>query len=202
MSKIVKETFVLFAITLIAGLCLGFVYNYTSEARAKQDNKAREEAYEAVMPGLGSFDNIKLNKSEVNSYISDKVKTNEAKNKISTIKEFNCSVDEVVNAFDKKGQQLGYIVTVTDKEAYGGTLQMTVGILSDGTVKGISFLTLDETPGLGMKAQDDSFKNQFKDKNVDYFVYNKSQTTADNEINAISSATITTNADLSPFLLH
>ena len=41
---------------------------------------------------------------------------------------------------------------------------MTVGIKNDGTVLGISFLSLSETPGLGMKANEDSFKNQLKIK--------------------------------------
>ena len=86
---------------------------------------------------------------------------------------------------------LGYIITVTDNEAYGGSLQMTVGIKDDGTVMGISFLSLSETPGLGMKAKDDDFMSQFSNKKVDFFKYTKSEAKADNEINAISSATIT-----------
>ena len=48
---------------------------------------------------------------------------------------------------DNSGEALGYIVTVTDNEAYDGSLQMTVGIKNDGTVLGISFLSLSETPG-------------------------------------------------------
>ena len=61
-------------------------------------------------------------------------------------------------------------------------------------VMGISFLSLSETPGLGMKAKDDDFMSQFSNKKVDFFKYTKSEAKADNEINAISSATITSNA--------
>ena len=46
----------------------------------------------------------------------------------------------------KSGNDLDTLVTVTDNEAYGGSLQMTVGIKDDGTVMGISFLSLSETP--------------------------------------------------------
>ena len=194
MKNIVKDTLILFAITLVAGLGLGFVYNVTSDTRAKQQEKTMVSAYEAVMPGLEKFDYLKLDTSEVNEYIADKIKAVESENGISTIKPYNAVVDNVVRATDKDGNELGYIVTITDSEAYGGSLQMTVGIASDGTVQGISFLSLSETPGLGMKANEDSFKNQFKDKKVDYFKYNKSGASAENEINAISSATITTNA--------
>ncbi len=40
----------------------------------------------------------------------------------------------------------------------------------------------------------DDFKNQFKDKNVEKFDYTKTGATADDEIDALSGATITTNA--------
>lgn len=194
MKNIVKDTLILFAITLVAGLGLGFVYNVTSDARAEQQEKTKVAAYESVMPGLGSFDEIVIDTAEADKYIVEKIKTTEADNGVSPIKEYNATIDSVVKANDKDGNELGYIVTITDNEAYGGSLQMTVGILSDGTVKGISFLSINETPGLGMKADEDSFKNQFSDKKADFFKYNKAGASADNEISAISSATITTNA--------
>ena len=193
MKNIIKNTLILFAITLVAGLGLGFVYNVTSDARAEQEEKTKLSAYESVMPGLDEFENVSVD-SDCSKYIENKVKENESANNISVIKPFNANVDEVVLAKDKDGNNIGYIVTVTDNEAYDGSLQMTVGIKEDGTVLGISFLSLSETPGLGMKANEDTFKSQFEKKNVDYFVYEKSGANADNEINAISSATITSNA--------
>lgn len=193
MKTIIKNTVILFAITLVAGLGLGFVYNVTSDARAEQEEKTKLSAYESVMPGMDGFENVKIDK-ECAKYIENRMKENEKAGNISTIKAFSGEVNEVVLAKDKEGKNLGYIVTVTDKEAYSGSLQMTVGVTEDGTVKGISFLSLSETPGLGMNADEDSFKSQFKNKKVDYFVYEKSGAESDNEIDAISSATITTNA--------
>lgn len=193
MKTIIKNTVILFAITLVAGLGLGFVYNVTSDARAEQEEKTKLSAYESVMSGMKDFESVKLD-GDCAKFIKNKVKENEKANNISTIKPFNGTVDEVVLAKDKDGNNLGYIVTVTDNEAYDGSLQMTVGVTEDGTVKGISFLSLSETPGLGMKADEDSFKAQFKDKKVNYFVYEKSGASENNEIQAISSATITSNA--------
>ena len=69
-----------------------------------------------------------------------------------------------------------------------------MGVRSDGTTNGISFLSLSETAGLGMEADTDSFKSQFAGKNVDKFQYTKSGATVDEEIDALSGATITTNA--------
>lgn len=66
-----------------------------------------------------------------------------------------------------------------------------MGVQADGTLNGISFLSISETPGLGMKADTDEFKNQFVGKQTDAIVYTKTGASADNEIDAISGATIT-----------
>lgn len=194
MGRIVKDTLILFAITLVAGLGLGFVYNVTSDARAQQQEKTKIAAYESVMPGMDGFETVDFDAAEADKYIKSKISTTESENGISPIKAYNATIDEVVKANDASGNELGYIVTVTDSEAYGGSLQMTVGIKTDGTVQGISFLSLNETPGLGMKAGEDSFISNFSDKKVDFFKYTKTGASADNEVQAISSATITTNA--------
>lgn len=194
MNKIIKDAMVLFSITLVAGLGLGLVYNITSDARAEQEEKTKISAYEQVMPGMKTFEKKSIDLKEANKKIKENILAAEKENNIATIKEFNAEINEVVVAKDSSENVMGYIVTVTDNEAYGGFLQMTVGILEDKTVNGISFLSLNETPGLGMKAKEESFMKQFASKKVDFFAYNKSGAKADNEISAISSATITSNA--------
>lgn len=69
-----------------------------------------------------------------------------------------------------------------------------MGVALDGTTLGISFLSISETAGLGMNADTDSFKDQFKDQNVPEFSYSKTGATQEGEIDALSGATITTNA--------
>ncbi len=49
-------------------------------------------------------------------------------------------------------------------------------------------------PALVCEQPQTDFKNQFKDKNVEKFTYTKTGATSDDEIDAISGATITTNA--------
>jgi electron transport complex protein RnfG len=56
-------------------------------------------------------------------YIKEQINKNETE---KTIKSYNATIDEVIKAKDKSGNDLGYIITVTDNEAYGGSLQMTV----------------------------------------------------------------------------
>lgn len=71
-------------------------------------------------------------------------------------------------------------------------MKIMTGIDKDGAVTGISPLELNETAGLGMKAQNDSFLDQFKGKVKDIAV-NKNSASG-NEIQALTGATITSKA--------
>ena len=107
---------------------------------------------------------------------------------------YDADINEIMDVKDQSGNHIGYVLTVTDHEGYGGDIQFAMGVKADGTLNGISFLSIGETAGLGMKATQDSFKNQFSGKKVDKFTYTKNGASADDEIDAISGATITTNA--------
>ena len=48
MKSLIKDAFVLFGITLVAGLLLGLVYEITKEPRAKQAEITRLNAFETV----------------------------------------------------------------------------------------------------------------------------------------------------------
>ena len=65
---------------------------------------------------------------------------------------------------DNNGSVIGYVISVTSHEAYAGDLSLSVGILNDGTVKGVEMLSISETAGLGMKADESEFKDQSKIK--------------------------------------
>ncbi len=176
----IKNTISLMLITLIAGLLLGAVYEITKEPIAKENQRAKEEAYKAVFADAGSFEEINLDADQVQKELDSQG--------------LDASINEAMKVLDGSGQQLGYVLTVTDHEGYGGDIQFAMGVQSDGTLNGISFLSISETAGLGMKAKEDSFRKQFEGKNVDQIVYTKNGASADNEIDALSGATITTNA--------
>ena len=103
-------------------------------------------------------------------------------------------INEIMEAKDASGETLGYAVNVTTSEGYGGDITFSMGVQLDGTLNGISILSISETAGLGMNATKDEFKNQFSDKNAEAFEVTKAGASADNEINAISGATITSKA--------
>ncbi|MCI8764727.1 MAG: RnfABCDGE type electron transport complex subunit G [Lachnospiraceae bacterium] len=184
MSKggFMKDALILFAITLVAGACLGGVYEATKEPIAAANLAAKEEAYRTVLPDAASFE-----ADDMTDVMAS------ANAEVSGLGYGNVTVDEAAVALDGSGTPMGYVVTTTSKDGYGGAITVSVGVLADGTVNGIAFLTLAETAGLGMNADTD-WKNQYAGKNVDAFSVTKNSASAENEINAISGATITSNA--------
>ena len=82
----------------------------------------------------------------------------------------------------------------TSKEGYGGEIKVSVGITLDGTVSGIELLSIREPAGLGMNAQEPEFKEQFQDVNTDHFEVVKGDGGKEGKIDALSGATITTDA--------
>ena len=181
MKNIIKNTAILTAITLVAGILLGLVYEITKEPIALAKEKAKNEAYQAVMQEADTFE----------AY--GKFEAKKAAKVLKEAKIPGCEINEVVIA--KAGDEVkGYVITTTTGEGYGGSIQISVGIAKDGTVKGIEMLSISETAGLGMNADTPEFKAQYADKSVEEFVVTKAGATADNEIDAISGATITSNA--------
>ena len=185
MSKggFMKDALILCAITLVAGACLGGVYEVTKGPIEVANQKAKAEAYRAVLPEAADFTSDDLTELLAS-----------ANAQIAGLGYGNVTVDEAVTAVDGSGSPVGYVVTSTSNDGYGGAITVSEGIQSDGTVSGIEFLTLAETAGLGMNAQKPEWKAQYGGKNVDAFAVTKNGASADNEINAISGATITSNA--------
>lgn len=174
-----KDTVILLVITLAAGLLLGLVYQITKEPIAVQKEKAKQEACKAVFAEAASFTEVELIEPDAQEWAAAGFAQE--------------TVDEVMEAQDASGAVLGYVITVTTKEGYGGDIRFTIGITKDGTVNGIAILEIAETAGLGMRAEE-VLAPQFAAKNVEKFEYSKSGAAADNQIDAISGATITTNA--------
>jgi len=85
-------------------------------------------------------------------------------------------------------------VYLINARGYGGPISLMVGIKPDGTVAGISIVSSSETPGMGKKAENPDFYGQFSNKNVDMFTVIKGEAKTDDQISAISGATITSRA--------
>ena len=181
MNNIVKNTLILTAITVVSGLLLGVVYDITKEPIAQAQENTKQEAYRTVLSDASEFETVEFDADAAASLLSENGYTSDV-------------ITEIAEGTDASGATVGYVISVQSSEAYDGSLTLSVGIASDGTVKGIEMLEISETAGLGMKADEAEFKDQFKDKNVQKFTYTKTGEDGDDKIDAISGATITTNA--------
>ncbi len=177
-NVMLKEAGILFAITLIAGLILGFVYELTKEPIRIQEEKAVQEACAQVFESAAQFAELPYEASEEMAL---------------ELAETGVEIGTVFQALGADGSLLGYVVQSTSTEGYGGDIVLYLGVTLDGTLNGISLLEISETPGLGMRAQE-VLAPQFRGKQVSQFTYTKTGGSSDSEIDAISGATITTEA--------
>ena len=183
MGKIIKEACILFAITLVAGILLGVVYQITLDPIAKANENAKQKAYKEVLSEADQFEVLEAMPADADIDASSDIDF--SKNEINE-----------VAVGKKNGENVGYVITVTDNEGYGGKIKFSVGISSEGKVLGISFLSISETAGLGMRAkQDPSFAAQFTSKKDAVASYNVvtdgSSSESNSNIDAIGGSTIT-----------
>lgn len=181
MKKILKDAFALLMITLVAGILLGFVYSITKEPIARQEQLTKESSCQEVFADAATFENN-----------TDDLEAATAAMKAAGYEVQTLS--EILVAKDASGNTLGYVLSLVDPEGYGGNISFMMGIRLDGTLNGISILSISETAGLGMNADTDAFKSQFANKKVEKFTFTKTGSTSDSEIDALSGATITTTA--------
>lgn len=179
-----KEAGILFVITLLSGLVLGLVYEVTKEPRRLQQERAIEEACIAVFP-QAKEKGVELAFEPLEAAPSMALQEELAQNHVE--------IGTIYSASDAAGFY-GYVVEAVSSKGYGGDIVLYVGVGADGTVNGVSILEINETAGLGMEAPN-VLVPQFADRKVDSFVYTKTGATpGTNEVDAISSATITTDA--------
>ncbi len=176
MKGIIKDCLILFVITLIAGAALGMVYDITKEPIAAQEAKKKVEAQQGVFADADAFDAVEIDEAVAASIVANGV-----------------TIDE---AYDAKaaGTHAGYVIQATSPNGYGGNITLMVGVTADGTCNGYSLLTINETAGLGMNAKNADWAAQFAGKAVEAFEVTKLGASTDNQVDAISGATITSNA--------
>ena len=98
---------------------------------------------------------------------------------------------DIVRVF--QGAPVGYVVELSP-EGYSGKINVIVGISSaDKSVAGVRILKHTETPGLGSLAASEAFYRKFDNKPLIPLKVVKNKQ-GDDEIDALTGATITTNA--------
>ncbi len=163
-KEILLPTIVLLVICVVSAALLGGTNMLTKDKIASIEAEIKAQAMQKVMAEADSF--------------SDAVVVDE---------KLEYSV-----ALDKDGKELGYAFTVSDS-GYGGEISVMVGIGTDGKVSKVEVIAADnETPGLGQNIKKSTFLDQFAGKNSKLTVVKGAA--GDNEIQAITSATISSSA--------
>ena len=94
----------------------------------------------------------------------------------------------------RDGEFAGYCVNL-QPSGYIGKINMIVGIKPDLSFSGIKIISMSETPGLGAKTGEEAFYGQFSSgKKGNLTVVKNSSSPDENEINAVSGATISSKA--------
>ncbi|MEL4106791.1 FMN-binding protein [Oscillospiraceae bacterium WX1] len=90
------------------------------------------------------------------------------------------------------GSIVAYVVSV-ESRGYGGAIKMLVAVTPEGKVYNFKILSANETPGLGTKASESPFKDQFPGKTSEQLVVTKDPSNTTN-VQAMTGATITSKA--------
>lgn len=174
MKEIVKLGIILLVVCIVAAAALAITNEVTKDQITIQRNLANEEARKSILPSAETFKPI------------DEGKLNEIISK-------NNKVAEVFAGY--KGDSIVGYTFKTLPSGYAGTVEIMTGIDMDGKVLGVRVGNHQETPGLGANATLPSFYDQYEDKSTDTeIVVTKTEPTEENQIQAISGATITSNA--------
>lgn len=171
MSNILKLGLNLFIICAVASGLLAGTNQITAPLIEQRNQQASNEAREIVLQDASEFKILS----------SDKYKSG--------------SEVEVVEVYEGlNGSEIaGYTIKVLPS-GYAGEIEVMVGIKADGTISGVNIGNMKETPGLGAKANEEAFYGQYLGKPATQLSVIKSGTPGETEIQAISGATITSNA--------
>lgn len=183
-SSIIVNTLVLVIVTFVAIAALAVVNQITKEPIVQAELNARAEVYKTVYAEAASFDEVENTQQMLEN--APEMLTNAGYD--------GCVIDDVLAVTDTNGDTAGYVIAASSPSGYGGNIQVAVGITKDGVIKGVDIVSHNETAGLGSKCTEPEFKSQFAGKTAAILEYSKTGASAENEIDAISGATITTNA--------
>ena len=166
--RIPKPVIVLTLIAALAGVALSGVYSVTKEPIAKNELQKQTAAYRAVCPDAAEFEELAA---------ANDLMANQDQNKTPRVTNFYVA--------KSGGAVVGYAMSVVTK-GFGGDLEMAIGLDTEGKIQKIEFTKIQETAGLGMRATEDAFRDQFTGKSGT-LVLNQ-------DIDALNSATITSTA--------
>ena len=179
--RIPKPVIALTLIAALAGVALSGVFSMTKDTIEEQKELAAAASYQAVCPGAVSFEKSEAAKARLEELDGANWGT-----------EFGSTrINEVFVCKDADGNHIGYALSVSSK-GFGGDVTLALGLTPEGEIIRIDFTELNETAGLGMRADEPAFKDQFEGGSGTLSL--GKGTAGDGEISAITGASVTSNA--------
>ena len=170
-KEYIQPTVVLVAICLVITFALAYVNSITAPIIADNTAKAADAARAELLPAATSFTKYE---GDLVVAVPDKVVTNPDKVFVE-----DCYIAEGV----------GMVVTVKTA-SFGGLLTEMVGIDSEGAITGVKVTAHADTKGLGTKAHDSGYLEQYKGLTE---LANADNIKGDSAVTFVSGATISSN---------
>ena len=160
-------------ITGFSGFAIASVNNLTEDLIAEQLLAVKNRSLKEVYPGNGEI------KDESSKYLNEN--SNSALVEVSVL---------------YQAEELKGVIYTVETVGYNGLIRTLVAFDKDANkISGVKVLKQSETPGLGTNSSEKWFSKRFLDKAATTELQvTKSKPAQDNEIQAITSATITTTA--------
>ncbi|MEW8978264.1 MAG: RnfABCDGE type electron transport complex subunit G [Symbiobacterium sp.] len=174
MREALRMVLTLLVVCVVAGGALAAVNGTTAPIIAAMEEKAIQEGLAEVLPEAATFEAV-------------------AAEELAGAGE---PVQAAWRGLDAAGHLVGVVVQAAP-DGYGGAISMLVGVKPDGTLGQLKILDASgETPGLGSKAAERKFLDQFLGLGPNIELV-KNQAPVGNQIQAVTGATISSRAVLS-----
>ncbi len=136
MKEMARYGFILTLICVVAAGLLAGVNSLTRSKIIAQALAEEQAALKEVMPGAVKFTEVKSGQ-EILYY----------------------------RALDSQNSLIGFVFKASGK-GYSSVIETLAGIFLDGKISAIKVISLNETPGLGMRVTEDSFTSQFNSQDA------------------------------------
>ncbi|MDD5898253.1 MAG: FMN-binding protein, partial [Clostridia bacterium] len=169
MKKFFRDLVPLVGICLVAALLLAIFNLITESPIAQNALRAAQETRTRLLSTATTFEPVEL--------------------------EEGSAMDSCFEGFNADGESVGYVVETT-VGGYGGEIVVTVGLDTENVITGINVGgdNFSETAGLGAKAKEPAFTDQFIGETVPLTLAKGTTGPRDGIIDAIAGATITSTA--------
>ncbi|MBU0547321.1 MAG: FMN-binding protein [Candidatus Omnitrophica bacterium] len=136
MKEVARYGFILALICIIAAGLLAGVNTLTRSKIAAQAQAEEQAALKEVMPQAAKFTEVKLGQEKL-----------------------------YYKAVDTQDNLIGFVFTANGK-GYSSVIKTLTGMFLNGKISAIKVMSLNETPGLGMRVTKNSFTRQFNNQDA------------------------------------